>query len=323
MSGQRAITDGVGLLADGQLTVNGIEAASGGGANVIGTATQTALDLKLDKTAAPTRASLGIANVDNTSDLAKPISAATQEALDGLGQTTSMATALAQSAFFANYASAYFPPESTAAYPPASQQRGHSLRKRASNYIELKVNRIFANELFTKRIVMPPPCGCWMVNAVDAVDRENIGDGGRNGSKLSSVSFDLKGLHMHDYTLSRLGYLRVATARFLHSWANVGTGNNTVSAGGIIVTIAVGVYTAQSLLTAILTAATGPLTGLSFDSSTGMYGGVVGVVSGTLGNLMGFSNGVFNRPANLIFTGSINVDVVSLFATLVGTIVTA
>jgi hypothetical protein len=33
------------------------------------------------------------------------------------------------------------------------------------SYIELKVNRIFANELFTKRIVMPPPCGCWMVNA--------------------------------------------------------------------------------------------------------------------------------------------------------------
>ncbi|KAJ1414309.1 hypothetical protein B484DRAFT_401782 [Ochromonadaceae sp. CCMP2298] len=149
MSGQRVITDGVGVLADGQLTVNGIEAASGSfenlssqelalhedqiaqnmasilalqtGTNVIGTATQTALDLKLDKTAAPTRISLGIDQTDNTSDLAKPISTATQAALDDLGQTNSMAVALAQSAFYANFASAFFPPESTAAYPPASQ----------------------------------------------------------------------------------------------------------------------------------------------------------------------------------------------------------
>ncbi|KAJ1399599.1 hypothetical protein B484DRAFT_406258 [Ochromonadaceae sp. CCMP2298] len=160
MSGQRVITDGVGVLADGQLTVNGIEAASGSfenlssqelalhedqiaqntasilalqtGTNVIGTATQTALDLKLDKTAAPTRVSLGIDRTDNTSDLAKPISTATQAALDGLGQSNTMAVALAQSAFYANFASAYFPPESTAAYPPASQHLGPSLRKPAS-----------------------------------------------------------------------------------------------------------------------------------------------------------------------------------------------
>jgi hypothetical protein len=119
-------------------------------------------------------------------------------------------------------------------------------------------------------------------------------------------------LHIHDYTHSRLGYIRVATARFLHSWTNVGSGNNSISAGGIIVTVAVGVYTAQSLLTAILTAATGPLTSLNFSSSTGMYGGVVRIVSGSLGGIMGFSNGVFNRPANLIFTGSINVRVTNI-----------
>ncbi|KAJ1440548.1 hypothetical protein B484DRAFT_427392 [Ochromonadaceae sp. CCMP2298] len=134
----------------------------------------------------------------------------------------------------------------------------------------------------------------------------------RNGSKLSSVSFDLKGLHLHDYTLSKMGYLRVATARFLHFWANVNATNNTVSAGGVIVTVAVGVYTAQSLLTAILAAATGPLTGLRFDSNTGMYTGVVGAVSGTLGTIMGFSGGSFVRPANLIFTGSINVRVTNI-----------
>jgi hypothetical protein len=124
----------------------------------------------------------------------------------------------------------------------------------------------------------------------------------RNGSKLSSVSFDLRGLHAHDYTLSRRGFLRVAQARFMHSWANVGAGNNTISAGGIIVSVPVGVYSATSLLTAILTAATGPLTGLRFNSSTGMYGGVAGV-SGSLGGIMGFGGGVFSSPANLIFHG--------------------
>ncbi|KAJ1436434.1 hypothetical protein B484DRAFT_428632 [Ochromonadaceae sp. CCMP2298] len=149
MSGQRVVTDGVGMLVGGQLTVNGIEAAFGSfknlssqelalhedqiaqnaadiralqtGANVIGTATQTALDKKLDKTAAPTRASLGVDNTDNTSDFAKPISAATQAALDGLGQTTSMAAALSKSTLYANYAAGEFTPPSTEPYPPASQ----------------------------------------------------------------------------------------------------------------------------------------------------------------------------------------------------------
>ncbi|KAJ1397488.1 hypothetical protein B484DRAFT_406960 [Ochromonadaceae sp. CCMP2298] len=134
----------------------------------------------------------------------------------------------------------------------------------------------------------------------------------RNGSKLSIVSFDLRGLHLHDFTLSKQGYIRVATARFLHSWANVNATNNTVSAGGVIVTVAVGVYTAQSLLTAILAAATGPLTSLRFDSATKMYTGVVGAVSGTLSGIMGFSGGVFVRPANLIFTGSITVRVTNI-----------
>ncbi|KAJ1417572.1 hypothetical protein B484DRAFT_400785 [Ochromonadaceae sp. CCMP2298] len=134
----------------------------------------------------------------------------------------------------------------------------------------------------------------------------------RNGSRLSIVSFDLRGLHLHDYTLSKTGHIRVATARFLHSWANVNSTNNMVSAGGVIVTLAVGVYTAQSLLTAILAAATGPLTSLRFDSATGMFGGVVGVVSGTLGDIMGFSGGAFVRPANMIFTGSINVRVTNI-----------
>jgi hypothetical protein len=133
----------------------------------------------------------------------------------------------------------------------------------------------------------------------------------RNGSKLSSVSFDLRDLHAHDYTLSRRGFLRVAQARFMHSWANVGASNNTISAGGIIVSVPVGVYSATSLLTAILTAATGPLTGLRFNSSTGMYEGVAGV-SGSLGGLMGFSGGYFSSPANLIFTSSVNIKVTNI-----------
>ncbi|KAJ1436814.1 hypothetical protein B484DRAFT_428507 [Ochromonadaceae sp. CCMP2298] len=486
MSGQRIITDGVGILTEGQLTgLNGIEAASGSfanlssqelalhedqiaknfvdilalqsGSNAIGAATQKALNLKLDVTAAPTRASLSISNVNNTSDLDKPLSLATQAALGGLAQENSMVVALANSVLYANWASGQFTLPSPAPYPPALQTalsytvyakynrivtvsvpivifkafnntggsnvwsvavssvqyqinkngtwwdagtcgtaglpRSFSVTRTANptntpplpsrmfiangtltfipedslvtdtydvlisvtytstlsgatgaittqesvqlngtvssfsgggvastltsgspgskfashfyseaannysypptdSYVELKCNRIFANEVFAERIVMPPPC--------------------RNGSKLSSVSFDLKGLHSHDHTLSRRGYIRVAQARFMHSWANVDSSNNTVSAGGVIVTVAVGVYTAATLLTAILTAATGPLTGLKFDSSTGMYGGVVGNVSGSLGGIMGFSNGTFNRPANLIFTGSINIRVTNI-----------
>ncbi|KAJ1402581.1 hypothetical protein B484DRAFT_405385 [Ochromonadaceae sp. CCMP2298] len=226
MSGQRVLTDGVGVLADGQLTVNGIEAASGSfenlssqelalhedqiaqntadilalqsGTNVIGTATQTALDLKLDKTAAPTRISLGIDQTDNTSDLAKPISTATQVALDDLGQTNSMAVALAHvtmttpvsvnrawnntggsNVWNVTVSSIQYIITRNAA--PWPEQLGPSLRKKASNeaenngsfpptdsLVEFKVGRIFANEIFTKRIEMPPPvCGVWMVNAGD------------------------------------------------------------------------------------------------------------------------------------------------------------
>lgn len=52
-------------------------------AKPISTATQTALNGKAASSHTHTKTEVGLANVDNTSDAAKPISTATQTALDG------------------------------------------------------------------------------------------------------------------------------------------------------------------------------------------------------------------------------------------------
>jgi hypothetical protein len=51
------------------------------------------------------------------------------------------------------------------------------------SFPELKVNRIFCNEIYTRRIVMPPPCGCWVVNA---------GDGDLKINNMFPVVYSLK-----------------------------------------------------------------------------------------------------------------------------------
>lgn len=55
-------------------------------AKPISTATQTALNGKAASSHTHTKTEVGLANVDNTSDAAKPISTATQTALDGKEQ---------------------------------------------------------------------------------------------------------------------------------------------------------------------------------------------------------------------------------------------
>jgi hypothetical protein len=78
--------------------VNGVDAASVGLGNVnntsdlnkpISTATQAALNLKANLTSL-NKAGVGLGNVDNTSDLTKPISTATQTALDLKANATSL-----------------------------------------------------------------------------------------------------------------------------------------------------------------------------------------------------------------------------------------
>jgi hypothetical protein len=201
MSGERVITDGVGVLQNGQLTgLDGIEAASGSfanlssqeladheqqiaqnsedilalqvGANVsasnaaaiaalqnrtsnlnntsdiskpISTATQAALNLKLNITAAPTRASLGVDQTNNTSDLSKPISAATQAALDQKLDTTALdelgiVNDAAESIIFPNNLAGTLSSPSTLAYPSIDFQSVLYLQVRGRSNLSVTVD---------------------------------------------------------------------------------------------------------------------------------------------------------------------------------------